>query len=84
MKLECYIDVYILWKNNSMAIPEAGASPRFGVFDCDLVVLLDGVLEGAGLDMALLWCLLEASTKVKEKDRNYSESWRIYINFKSP
>jgi len=32
-----------------MPIPEA--SFRLGVVDCDRVVLLDGVLEDAGLDM---------------------------------
>lgn len=66
-----------------MPIPEAGASPRFGVFDCDLVVLLDGVLEGAGLDMALLWCLLISKHKGYRKISKLFEELED-LNFKSP
>jgi hypothetical protein len=49
-------------KNYSMIIPEA--SFRLGVVDCDLVVLLDGVLDEAGLDMTTSE-LLEFKQKAK-------------------
>jgi hypothetical protein len=41
-----------MYKSFSMPIPEA--SFRLGVVDCDRVVLLDGVLEDAGLDMTTI------------------------------